>query len=140
MARNPKRPGAGASQSFTRAQVEGMLQLLSVAQRNGDTGTIMRAKPVQEVYAKFRRMKEKMDHAGLEIDAEYWMNRMQQMVRGFEFYGPRDAPNPAPGNYTVVGPLSEYRHSSHSIEHAAMLYLAQVLRDREAIDALKVVR
>lgn len=66
-----------------------------------------------------------------------WMERLQAKVRGIEFYGPRDAGNPAPGQYTVVGPLSEHRHSRYSMEHAAQLYLAQVCRDKAAGDAFR---
>lgn len=66
-----------------------------------------------------------------------WTERLQSTVRGIEFYGPRDAGNPAPGEYTIVGPLSEQRHSRFSMEHAAQLYLAQVCRDKEAGDAFR---
>ena len=62
-----------------------------------------------------------------------WAEQLQKKVRGAEFYGPRDAGNPVPGSWAVLGPLSEYRDSSISIEHAAQLYLAQVCRDPDAI-------
>jgi hypothetical protein len=44
--------------------------------------------------------------------------------------------SPAPGVWVVSGPTSEWRHSTHSIEHAALLYLVQVCRDPDAKKAL----
>lgn len=66
-----------------------------------------------------------------------WVQRLSQLVRGLEFYGPHEAGNPAPGHWTIVGPLSECRFSSRDLEHAAQLYLAQVCRDRLAQDAFR---
>jgi len=69
-----------------------------------------------------------------------WASRLQQLVGGCEFYGPHDLGNPAPGMWTARGPTSEARHSSYSIDHAAILYLVQVCRDREAKDAIGTYR
>ena len=65
-----------------------------------------------------------------------WMRKLEKQVRGFELYEPMDPNNPAKGQYTIVGPTTEFRPSHKSFDHAALLYLAQVCRDRDAIQAL----
>lgn len=137
MANNPKRRGTGASQSFTKAEIEAVIQLMETAQRGGGITIIVRSAPIQKVFGKFKRMQVRLKHVAIDVDPEHWIDRVQELARGAEFYGPKDPPNPAPGNYTVVGPLTEYRHSPQSLAHAALLYLAQVMRDREAIEALR---
>ena len=67
-----------------------------------------------------------------------WIERLVDRVRAVELYGPRDAGNPVPGHWTVVGPLSEYRFSPIDLDHAARLYLAQVCRDEEAQESFRV--
>ncbi len=57
MVRNPKRRGAGASNSFTRAEVDAAFQLFETLARGGDVSIIARAPAVQSVRAKFARMR-----------------------------------------------------------------------------------
>lgn len=76
---------------------------------------------------------------GMQKGNAVWVKKLSETVQAAEFYSPRDAGNPAPGMYTVVGPLGEQRFSSTSLEHAAQLYLAQVCRDRPAQDAFRGV-
>lgn len=64
--------------------------------------------------------------------AKSWVERVQEQVRGVEFYFPQDERNPARGQYTVQGPTSEQAHSSVSIEHAAALFLSMWRKDEEA--------
>jgi len=65
-----------------------------------------------------------------------WATHLQSVAGGCEFYGPDDMGNPAPGYWVVRGPTSEIRHSPHSIEHAAIVYLVHVCRDAEAKKAI----
>lgn len=77
-------------------------------------------------------MTERKSVWALIDEGNRWLLRLQHRVKGVEMYGPRDAGNPMAGSWTIVGPLSEQRHSEKGIEHAALLYLAQVCRDDEA--------
>lgn len=64
-----------------------------------------------------------------------WLSRLRDKLRTFECYAPADLHNPVPGQWTVVGPTSEYR-SAGSPDEAAMRYLATVCGDTEAEGAL----
>ena len=65
-----------------------------------------------------------------------WIERLSKLVRGAEFYSPNDLRNPAKGLWVVLGPTSEMTTSDVSIEHAAMVFLANVCKDAEARAAL----
>jgi hypothetical protein len=63
-----------------------------------------------------------------------WILRLQRRVRGIEVFTP-DEPtpkHPAPGNWVVMGPTSEFSFSVQSADHAAMLFLAHYCDDIEA--------
>ena len=139
MPSNAKKRGTNISQSFTKQEVEAAVQLFDILSRGGDAAVIVQSEPIRKMHGKFKRMSMKLNRKTHPIDDDEWLGRLQQQVRGFEVYGPNDEPNPSPGSYTIVGPLSEYRHSSRGYGHAAMLYLAQVCRDRVAIDALRLL-
>jgi hypothetical protein len=66
-----------------------------------------------------------------------WTYQLQALVRSVEFYTPQDGRSPAKGFFVCLGPTSEMTTSSVSIEHAALLYLANVCRDAVARDALR---
>lgn len=61
-----------------------------------------------------------------------WLSKVQQLVKGVEFYFPNDDRNPAPGRFAVVGPTSEVAESGTSIEHAAMVFLSTFCGDEDA--------
>lgn len=65
-----------------------------------------------------------------------WTQRLQERVRAIEFYSPEDAGSPAQGWYACVGPTSEMTMSDQNMEHAALLYLATVVKDHDARVAL----
>lgn len=67
-----------------------------------------------------------------DLDDNQWLERVQREVRGVEFYFPADTRNPAPGNYSVVGPTTEVASSPISIVHAAMLFLSLFKKDEQA--------
>ncbi len=60
MANNPKRPGTNASNNFTRAEIDGMVQLLDSLHRGEDVHVILRQPPIQKFYGKFKRMQKKL--------------------------------------------------------------------------------
>lgn len=137
MPSNPKKPGTSASQSFTKKEIDAACQMLDMGARGGDVAILMRTAPVRKLHAKFKRMSARLVEQTVEREpVSVWVERLQERVPGFEVYGPKDEQNPAPGSHTVVGPLSEYRCSSSSLGHAAMLYLAHIRRDQDAIEAL----
>lgn len=66
-----------------------------------------------------------------------WAERLQEKSKGTEFYGPTDPGNPAPGQWTVIGPTGKEMSSTVSIDRAAFLFLVQFARDPEAREAMK---
>jgi hypothetical protein len=61
MPRNPKRPGTNAGNTFTRDEIDAVVQLFDTLHRGADVHVILRQEPVRKVYAKFKRMKSKLD-------------------------------------------------------------------------------
>ena len=131
-----KRPGTTASQSFNPAQVGAVLQLFRAVSTDPQFQPLMNNDAMLNVRRKFIRMKAKMDHDRLELDVDYWLQRLEEAVPGVEVMNPRDPSNPAPGEYTVAG-RHVHRSSPISVHHAAVRYLAQVTGDREALEALR---
>lgn len=62
MAGNKKQPGAGASTSFRRDEIDAMRQLFTVLYRGGDPRAILRSPGVIGVYKKFKRMSERVQN------------------------------------------------------------------------------
>lgn len=58
MASNPKRKCMGASNSFTRAEVDAGVQLFDLLARGGDPRVLIRSPLVRSIHAKFRRMRQ----------------------------------------------------------------------------------
>lgn len=65
-----------------------------------------------------------------------WCSRVRKLAPESRFCTPSDKDNPMVGWYTVVGPGGETGISHDSMEHAAMWFLAAVLDDKEAAQAL----
>lgn len=61
MPSNPKRSGTGASQSFTKPEVEGMCSLFEILARGGDVSILVRSKELQHVRTKFHRMRQSIN-------------------------------------------------------------------------------
>jgi len=57
MPANPKRPGTGASQSFTRNEIVAACELFAVLARGGDARTIARSEAIGALHSKFVRMR-----------------------------------------------------------------------------------
>lgn len=66
-----------------------------------------------------------------------WAEKLQETMKSVGFYGPRDAGNPAPGQWTVVGPTGKQMSSAISIDRAAFMFLVHFSRDPEARAAMK---
>jgi hypothetical protein len=133
---NPKKPGSTASQSFKPQEVEAALQLFRAAGIYPQLASLMNNEAMLGVRRKFVRMRARMDHDRLELDVDYWLARLHETVDGFEIMNPKDPRNPMPGQYTVAGRY-HHRSSMISLHHAAVLFLGQVMRDSEALEALK---
>ena len=61
MANNPKRPGTNAGNTFTKAEIDGVCQMLDKLHRGEDVTVMLRQPAVRSLYAKFKRMKRKLD-------------------------------------------------------------------------------
>jgi hypothetical protein len=66
-----------------------------------------------------------------------WAEKLQERVKGVAYYGPKENANPAPGEWTVVGPTGKQMGSTVSIDRAAFMFLVHFVRDDEAREALK---
>ena len=56
MPANPKRSGTGASNSFTRAEVDAGRELFRLLLRGGDTSIVVRSPVFRKLVAKFDKM------------------------------------------------------------------------------------
>jgi hypothetical protein len=68
MPANPKRPGTGASQSFTRNEIAAACELFAILARGGDARTLARSEHVRALHSKFVRMRASLERqrAGVE--------------------------------------------------------------------------
>lgn len=66
MANNPKRPGTNAGNTFTKAEIDGIVQLFEVLHRGADPRVLLRQEPIRSTYQKFQRMKAKLDKFALQ--------------------------------------------------------------------------
>lgn len=61
MPSNPKRPGTNAGNTFTKQEIDGVVQLLDKLHRGEDVRVLLRQPPIANLYAKFKRMQGKLD-------------------------------------------------------------------------------
>lgn len=66
MPRNPHRPGASASNSFSREEVFALLELLAILARGGDPSIVARQPVFRRIAAKFVRMREAIERQGIQ--------------------------------------------------------------------------
>ena len=69
--------------------------------------------------------------------AREWCERVRRKQPACRFFGPNDRRNPMIGWFTVAGPDGETGVSHDDMEHAALCFLAFVLDDKTAHEALR---
>lgn len=70
MANNPKKPGTNAGNTFTQAEIEGMVQLCNLLQRGGDARVMIRQPAIQSTFRKFQKMNAKLSRVRRELAQE----------------------------------------------------------------------
>lgn len=68
MPRNHHRPGSSAGNTFSRREVDAIVQLFERLHQRADVEVILKTEPIRSLNAKFLRMKGKLDSINEGLD------------------------------------------------------------------------